>query len=346
MHIHRYVQVLQKFLKKNAPGVSKDEEALKRKIYSGQLPVVNNIACSRDDKLFVLVASSKALMNLWIDMLNSVANGTNDGMAYGNAVLFNGFLEKAGSMKTEDMDEHSKLTNWDYICQEHDMLSRDAITRIANNEKHFMQKLRGWRKRYFVLQSNTLSYYTSAGGEKKGTIYLKGATIRAIHQASIPTSMMSKKRHYCILIQAGKDVSAFDPSLIDEAQQIVNGLSKSTLNKKLRAALKADNSTVAKKALDLAEKMGGELKYFKKKILDEAKNLIRLHNVFDTKQSLRMAIQDMYLNSLKEAVAQATNLQIDPDSVLLNKAGILAERSNIELLILRARNTVSIRSGR
>jgi hypothetical protein len=63
-----YIDVLQKYLKKQPVNIGKMEDEINHKIYSGNLQIIANVAYQREEKLFVLVATSKSLQQLWVDM--------------------------------------------------------------------------------------------------------------------------------------------------------------------------------------------------------------------------------------------------------------------------------------
>jgi hypothetical protein len=55
-------------------------------------------------------------------------------------------------------------------------------------------------------------------GSRCNCSYPPPQVIRAVNYDSIPDQMVSAKRLYCIEIQAGTDMSSFDPDLIQVAR--------------------------------------------------------------------------------------------------------------------------------
>jgi hypothetical protein len=332
-----YVDVLQKYLKQK-PDITKAEEAIRNKINSGYLPSVLNVACGRDEKVFVLSASSKNLMQFWVEMLSKVASLSEDDPLL-SSVLFNGAMEKAGSMKFSDIP---RINTWDYLCRDLNMMTRETSRRVKHADKLFLDKATGWRHRHFVLTKHTLEYYTKAGGEKKGTINIKGAVIRPYAFDCLTESMIQNNRLYCFEIHPGKNMDNVDPDLLTHAKQVVKIMKKSACNKKLKACLRAANPTACSKVLEVihALNMHGEIN---KKVLERVEALIYEQQVFFLRQNVRTAVDECFRQALREVVFDAKRLKLDTTSTILSKAVTLSERSLIELSILRARQTLTQR---
>ena len=162
---------------KRMAGLASQEEEILRHIDDKNLEKLTEVLSGRGTGRLVMSAPSAEAMKEWMDVLQLGCNGGID--THGNEVEVykSGTLEKAARGK-------------------------EGV-------------LRNWRQRYFVLDKLSISYYTKAGGEKKGNVRVGGGAIRML------TAEDTGGRPYCFELQEGRDLSIIDPDLLFEAKRQV-----------------------------------------------------------------------------------------------------------------------------
>ena len=141
---------------------------------------------------------------------------------------------------------------------------------------------KGWRHRWFVLNSQSLSYYIRAGGEKKGTVRVKGGAIRRMSPEE------AGGRPFCIELQEGRDLSVIDADLLDEARRLVRTARQKEIEENLRQGIENGDVPIVTKYLEKAELLFAVVDFA---LVAEAKAFIQCCSLKNLKQDIRSALQ-------------------------------------------------------
>eukprot|EP01042_Synura_sphagnicola_P026189 gene26189-33733_t len=82
----------------------------------------------------------------------------------------------------------------------------DKAARSASGE------LRSWRRRFFVLGTTHLAYFTRPGGKKKGYIRVLNGGVRRMHLAE------TGGRAFCLELEEGRGLTHVSPAHSDQAR--------------------------------------------------------------------------------------------------------------------------------
>lgn len=162
---------------KRMAGLASQEEEILKLIDEKNLDKLNEVLSGRGTGRLVMCAPTAEAMREWIDILKIGCNMGMDESGNEYEVYKVGVLEKAARGKEG--------------------------------------ALRNWRQRYFVLDKLSISYYTKAGGEKKGNVRVGGGAVRELRDED------TGGRNFCFELQEGRDLSSIDPDLLFEARRQV-----------------------------------------------------------------------------------------------------------------------------
>jgi hypothetical protein len=210
-----HIPVLEKYLKRMAGLASQEEEILKL-IDEKDLNKLTDVLSGRGTGKLVMSAPSAEVMKEWMEALQLASMMSKDEEGNPLSVYKVGLLEKAARGKEGG--------------------------------------LRNWRQRYFVLDKLSISYYTKAGGEKKGNVRVGGGAVRALG-ASEDTG----GRPFCFELQEGRDLSIIDPDLLFEARRQVNIMHQNNLEEILAVAVAEESEEKCASVLDKAAELDIEL---------------------------------------------------------------------------------------
>jgi hypothetical protein len=191
--------------------------------------------------------------------------------------------------------------------------------------------LRGWRQRYFSLHSNSLTYYTKLDGVQKGFIRVLGGAIRQLSVAE------SGGRPFCIELQEGRDLSIYNPDLLDDARKQVRAVRSLELSNSIRMCIDINDRYNLAKLLDSVQTKGI---YLDLNLLSEARNVIDKDNIKKLKYDLRKSLITIPRGLIGELLRKASLFNLDPKISLLSQAKRLLEITDIEQNILRIRGSI------
>lgn len=178
-----YYKALQNHARKYA-GLQKQEEDIEAMLKANDILKLSKLLAGRGTGKLVVSLPSKFAQDQWMLKLQSVCSGKHASSAAGDRasgthedVVYKGSFEKAA--RADD------------------------------------GQIRGWRKRFFILGSVHLAYFSKAGGAKKGVMRVVKGGVRRMRENEV------EGRPFCLEIEEGRDLTQVSPDLIEEARRKV-----------------------------------------------------------------------------------------------------------------------------
>lgn len=193
-------------------------------------------------------------------------------------------------------------------------------------------KLRGWRKRFFLLKSVHLSYYTKVNGEKKGSIRVLngGARVMEAHEAN--------GKQFCIELEEGRDLSCVSPDLLEEARRHVRFAKIMEIESSLRKGIVLRSVSLLSKMLKFAEELEVMLDY---NLMNEAKHSLQTLQVQQLRRDLYFASTTIPRSQILQELSNSANsFMLDPNLSSLKKVRFLLSKSEIEQEIYRCKSSI------
>lgn len=148
-----------------------------------------------------MCAPNEELLQLWMARISSACEVKAGGLALRHSAAVPG-LNPGGGTSSPSSPQSSSAAPPDSF-----VLMSGTMEKSARNDKG---KVGNWKRRFFVLQNLTLTYFVRSGGEKKGVVRVKGGRIRRMDPRE------TGGRPLCMELQEGRDISVIDPDLIEQ----------------------------------------------------------------------------------------------------------------------------------
>jgi hypothetical protein len=210
-----------------------------------------------------------------------------------------------------------------------DVVFQGIFEKAARNDED--GKLRGWRKRYFLLKSVHVSYYTKLNGVKKGAMRVLNGGVRVMDPAIDGTG----GRLYCLELEEGRDLSCVSPDLIEEARRHVRFAKIMEIERLLRKGMEMQSVILLKKMLRFAKELEVMLDY---ELMNKAKATLHSLQVKKLLHDLRFASIIIPKSQLLAEYSElAEEFMIDPNLASLKRVRALLGKNEVEQEIYRAK---------
>eukprot|EP01033_Poteriospumella_lacustris_P012069 gene12069-8623_t len=296
-----YYKVLMQHSKKYS-GLQRQERAIQELIAQNDVLRLSKLLSGRGTGKLVMSFPTAFAMEQWLAKLKAVADAVASGAADPAAdrreeIVFKGIFDKAA--------------------------------RSASGE------LRSWRRRFFVLGTTHLAYFTRPGGKKKGYIRVLNGGVRRMHLAE------TGGRAFCLELEEGRDLSLVSPDLIDEARRRVRLAKILEVESFLKVGIARRSAELLAKMLGFAKALGVMLDYG---LMTEARHVLRQVRESSIKRDLYRLVRDFpKAAAVAEALQLAQSLNVDPQSPSLARLRQLVQLSDFDQEVYRAQ--VLLRAG-
>lgn len=190
-------------------------------------------------------------------------------------------------------------------------------------------KLRGWRKRYFVLTSIHLTYYTRPHGDRKGFIRVLNGGVKLMSEVE------ANGREFCLEIEEGRDLAFVSPDLLEEARRHVRFAKIMEIEASLKKGIQLKSITLLSKMLQFAKELEVMLDY---NLMNEAKQCLQSLQTENLLRNLYVASVCIPKSQhLQELSVLADKLLIDPNLPALKRIRFILSKSEIEQEIFRCK---------
>jgi hypothetical protein len=302
-------QILQKYSKKFV-SLQKQEKVIQELLVKNDIHKLSKLLSGRGMGKLIMSFPTAFARDQWFNKLLYVANGGAIG----------------GSPEIVEEKSFKEVTVFQGIFE-----------KAARNDED--GKLRGWRKRYFLLKSIHLSYYTKVNGEKKGTMRVLNGGVRVMD----PEKELTGGKLYCLELEEGRDLSCVSPDLLEEARRHVRFAKIMEIERLLRKGIELQSVILLKKMLRFAKELEVMLDY---ELMNKAKST--LHTL-----QVKKLLHDLHSTSviipksqrLAEYSDLAEEFMIDPNLASLKRVRALLGKTEIEQEIYRAKTSLMRRDA-
>lgn len=295
-------------------GVQHQEEAIIKLLEEKNVTKLSDLLSGRGQGKLVMAAPSPEAMADWLEVLQQVCS-KKIALPSARAATNNKPFSAPTPVEEEELE-----------CMT--VLKAGSLEKAARGNEGV---LRNWRLRYFVLQGDEMSYFTKLGGEKKGAIRVTGGAVRAL-----PLSE-SSGHHNCIELQEGRDLSVIDPELLGEVRKQVNIFRREQLEEELARGIATGTEERLMAALESASSFGISLDG---ELVAQARSVLMREQHKKLKLDLREALVTLPRRRMQELIRTAKRVRLDPNNAFLRRAILHADKSDVELTLLRARSSM------
>jgi hypothetical protein len=296
-----YLKTVSKSVKQFA-GVLKQEKMVQQLIDNNDIAVLAKLLAGRGSGKLVMCCPSAYVQDEWVHYLQSCCDGR----------FKNGLADAEGN------------------AQEQEVFFTGTLEKAARNDQGLV---RGWRQRFFQLNTTSLSYFTKPRGDRKGLIRVLGGGVRRMDPSE------TGGRPYCIELEEGRDISLIDPDLLAEARKHVMQAKTREFEIAVRKGITAKSLDTLTRMLKFAEESEIVLDY---NLVNEAKACITSLKEKNLKRDLRFAAKLVPRSQLDELIALAEKLSLDPNIPSYRTVLALAAKSEAEQHMIRARGALEV----
>lgn len=295
-------QTVSKSVKQFA-GLLKQEKQIQQLIDDNAVAVLAKLLDGRGSGKLVMCCPSAYIQDEWMYYLQACCDGR--------------FKDSA-----QDEDGNFK---------EQEVFFTGTLEKAARNDQGLV---RGWRQRFFQLNTTSLSYFTKPRGDRKGIIRVIGGGVRRMEAAE------AGGRLFCIELEEGRDISLIDPDLLAEARRHVLQAKTKEFEAAVRRGITLRSLDLLTRMLKYAADSNISLDY---NLVNEAKACINSLKEKNLKRDLRFAAKLVPRSQLDELIALAEKLSLDPNIPSYRTVLALAAKSEVEQHLIRARGAMEVR---